>query len=150
MINRKVFILFGFIVSLLIFTGCQSINDVMIAKQNGTDGTSLEYEVTKDDAWNIAKAVLRWRGVEGIEEHKDQNYMVTSTGVSIGTAGTVIGVWIENGSSTNLTKVTVITKRKIATNLITSMTEGGFHTGYKKALAIFKNGKAVPLIEPNN
>jgi len=149
MINRKAFSIFGVIVGALLFGGCQSINDVLVAKQSGTDGTTIEYEVARDGAWNIAKTVLRWRGVDAIEEHEDQNYMVTSTGVSVGTAGTVIGVWIENGSNPNLTKVTVITKRRIATNLITSMTEGGFHTSYKKALAVFKNGKALPLIEPN-
>ena len=133
---KKLITFIGLVISVLAFTGCQSINDVIVAKQNGSDGTSVEYAINKDDAWNIAKTVLRWRGVDAIEEHIDRGYMVTSTGMSVGTAGTVIGVWIESGSGPNLTKVTVITKRRIATNLITSMTEGGFHTAYKKAVGI--------------
>ena len=130
---------------IFLLSGCQTINDVMLAKQQGTDGTTVQYEISKDKAWDIAKTVLRWEGVDAIEEHRDQGYMVTSTGFSIGTAGTVIGVWIENGSKPNLTKVTVVTKRRVMTNIITSLTEGTFQKEFSKAVEIVKSGRPLPL-----
>jgi hypothetical protein len=133
---------------LFILQGCQTLNDVVAAKNKGTEGISVEYQISKDQAWDIAKNVLRWEGVDAIEERRDQGYLVTSTGMSIGTAGTVIGVWVENGSSDNLTKVTVITKRRIVTNIITSLTEGTFHKTYAKAVQIIKSGNKLPATAP--
>ena len=135
--------------TMFLVTGCSSINDVINAKQNGTEGTTKEYPVTQDQAWNIAKTVLRWEGTDAIEEHRDQGYMVTSTGMSIGTAGTVIGVWVEKGAAQNGTKVIVVTKRRITINAITSLTEGTFHKRFAQGVGIVRAGKPLPLVAPN-
>ena len=134
----------------LVISGCQTLNDVIVAKTNGTEGTSVEYLITKNQAWDIAKTVLRWEGVDAIEERRDQNYMVTSTGMSIGTVGTVIGVWVENGSKPELVKVTVVTKRRIVLNAITSLTESTYQKSFAKAVAIVRSGKELPLATPKD
>jgi predicted regulator of amino acid metabolism with ACT domain len=90
--------------------------------------------------------VLRWEGVDVIEEHKDKGYMVTSTSMSIGTYGTVIGVWIEKGSQPNTSKVTVVTKRKIVTNIITSLTESTYQKDFAKAVKLVVAGKPLPTV----
>ena len=139
---------FFFITLIVLLTGCQSINDVIAVKESGKEGLSAEYPVTYDQAWDIAKSVLRWEGVDAIEEHKEQGYMFTSTGFSIGTAGTVIGVWVEKGTKPELTKVTVVTKRRVVTNIITSLTEGTYQKVYAQAVDIVKSGKPLPLTLP--
>ena len=129
-------------------TGCSSINDVIKAKQDGSEGTSKEYPVTQDQAWSIAKTVLRWEGSDAIEEHRDQGYMVTSTGMSIGTAGTVMGVWVEKGAQASDIKVTVVTKRRIKLDLITSLTESTFHKRFAQGVDIVRAGKPLPSVAP--
>ena len=145
---KKIISVVIFSAGIFILQGCQTLNDVVAAKNKGTEGISVEYQVSKDQAWDIAKNVLRWEGVDAIEERRDQGYLVTSTGMGVFTAGTVIGVWVENGSNNNQTKVTVITKRRIVTNIITSLTEGTFHKTYAKAVEIVKSGNKLPATAP--
>ncbi len=140
--------LINIVVLSALLAGCQSINDVIAVKQNGTEGTAAEYEIDKSQAWDIAKTVLRWEGVDAIEEHRDQNYMVTSTGASVGTMGTVIGVWVEDGSKSGFTKVTIVTKRRIVTNIITSLTESTYQKDFAKAVEIVKSGKQLSAANP--
>ena len=129
-------------------TGCSSINDVIKAKQDGSEGTSKEYPVTQDQAWSIAKTVLRWEGSDAIEEHRDQGYMVTSAGRDALTAGTVMGVWVEKGAQTSNVNVTVVTKRRIKIDLFTALTESTFHKRFAQAVEILRAGKPLPLVAP--
>lgn len=47
------------------------------------------------------------------------------------------------------TKVTVITKRKIATNIATTLTETTFHRRFAQAVEIIKSGKSLPPLPPD-
>ena len=81
-------------VSVLCLVGCQTLGDVLQEKARG-GGTVHVYPVERDQAWTIARTVLRWEGSDAIEEHRDQGYMLTSSGLNFVTAGTVMGAWIE-------------------------------------------------------
>lgn len=125
--------------------GCQTLNDVVRAKN---DGTTKVYPVTADQAWTIAAAVFRWEGSDAIEEHRDQGYMLTSSGFNFLTAGTVMGAWIEPVAE-GKTQVTVVTKRRIVTNLVTTLTETTFHRRFTEAMKIIKAGQPLPLVAPD-
>lgn len=129
----------------IILTGCASMSDVVRAKD---EGTSQVYPVKGDQAWEISKTVFRWEGSDAIEEHRDQNYMLTSSGMNLVTMGTVMGAWIDPIDA-NSTKVTVVTKRRIATNLATTLTEATFHKRFAQAVEIVKSGKTLPIAPPN-
>ncbi len=73
--------------------------------------------------------------------------MLTSSGMNFVSWGAVMGAWIEPIDETN-TKVTVITKRRIATNIVTTLTETIFHKRFAQAVKIIKKGKSLPLIPP--
>ena len=75
--------------------GCSSMGDVVRAKDSGGEGTAHDYPVTADQAWTIAKTVFRWEGADAIEEHKDEGYMLTSSGPNLVSWGAVMGAWIE-------------------------------------------------------
>ena len=64
------------------------------------------------------------------------------------TMGTVMGAWIDPIDA-NSTKVTVVTKRRIATNLATTLTEATFHKRFAQAVEIVKSGKTLPIAPPN-
>lgn len=125
-------------------SGCATMSDVVQSKDQGT---SQVYPVTFDQAWTIAMTVLRWEGADAIEEHKDQRYMLTSSGINLVSYGTVMGVWIDPMPDGQM-KVTVVTKRRIQTNLATTLTETTFHKRFAQAVEMVKAGKPLPPKPP--
>lgn len=127
---------------------CATMDDVVRVKEAGSEGTTQAYDVTPDQAWDICKAVFRWEGCDAIEEHRDENYMLTSSGMNFVSFGAVMGAWIKPVAE-NRTEVTVVTKRRIQTNLFTTLTEGTFHERFAQAVGIIKSGKKLPRNAPD-
>lgn len=127
-------------------TGCQTLNDVIREKERG-GGTTKVYAVDRDQAWKIAKTVFRWEGADAIEEHRDERYMVTSSSLNLITAGAVMGAWIEPAGQ-GQTRVTVVTKRRVATNIATGLTETTFHKRFAQAMVLVKAGLPLPPSPP--
>lgn len=132
--------------ALLSLAGCQTLGDVMREKSQG-GGTVQIYSVDTDQAWKIAMTVFRWEGSDAIEEHRDQGYLLTSSGMNFVSAGAVMGAWVEPAGH-GQTKVTVVTKRRVATNLATTLTETTFHRRFAQAVALVKAGQPLPLTPP--
>lgn len=124
--------------------GCATMGDVVRAKD---EGTSKVYSVNADQAWEITKTVFRWEGSDAIEEHRSDGYMLTSSGMNMVSAGTVMGAWIE-AVNKNKTNVTVVTKRRLAANIATTLTETTFHKRFAEAVEIIKSGKPLPAAPP--
>jgi len=130
----------------LVLAGCSTTGDALRDKQNGT---AEVYPVNQDQAWDIARTVFRWEGADAIEEHKSEGYMVTSSGMNLVSYGTVMAAWVEPAVDDS-SKVTVVTKRRLATNLVTTLTEGTFHNRFRQAVAIVKSGTPLPATPPSN
>lgn len=143
--NRNKLGFAGVVAAFVAIAGCATLADVV---QRKDEGTVKVYPVTADQAWVIAKAVFRWEGSDAIEEHRDEGYMLTSSGMNLVTFGTVMGAWIEPLSDQQ-TKVTVVTKRRVQTNLFTTLTETTFHRRFAQAVEIVKSGKPVPAAAPD-
>ncbi len=132
---------------------CLSSRDVVNAKQNGDDGMTAVYPVNKDQAWEIAHAVLRWQHSNMIEDHQDQNYMLTSMGASTCACRSEVGVWVE-AERENYTRVTIITKGKVSQNDFTKMEtfhdkiKPDFLIKFRKGVEIIKSGKQLPFTPP--
>lgn len=127
--------------------GCATLNDVMRVKSEG-GGTSQTYAVAPDQAWDIARTVFRWEGTDAIEEHRVEGYMLTSSGTNGLSYGTVMGAWIERRADQQ-TNVTVVTKRRVQTDLFTTLTEGTFHRRFAQAVEIMRSGKPLPTTPPD-
>jgi len=139
-----VIILLSFVALL---NACSTMNDVVRVKEAGTEGTTKVYPVNADQAWDISKAVFRWEGSDAIEEHKDQGYMLTSSGMNLVSWGAVMGAWIKPIDKEN-TEVTVVTKRRIKINIATTLTEGTYHRRFAQAVEIVKKGQPLPRNAP--
>jgi hypothetical protein len=124
--------------------GCATMSDVL---SNKAEGTVRNYPVSPDRAWSTAMTVLHWEGAETIEEHREDGYMLTTVGANLVSAGSVVGVWVEPADKGN-SKVTIVTKRKMQTNLATGLTESTFHTRFAQAVEIVKSGKKLPMEAP--
>ncbi len=141
----RTFILISFSILLcLSLYSCATMSDVLKDKD---EGTAHAYPVTADQAWDISMTVLRWEDCETIEEHRSQGYMLTTVGQNFVSAGCLIGVWVEPVDNEN-TKVTVVTKRKVQTNLATGLTETTFQNRFQQAVDIIKSGKTLPVEPP--
>jgi hypothetical protein len=141
---RRQATLLALVVYVIGVTGCATMGDVVKDK---SAGTSQIYPVTDDQAWDIAKAVFRWEGSDAIEEHRSEGYMLTSSGINLVSYGAVMGAWIEPVDQTQ-TKVTVVTKRRLAMNVATTLTESTFQKRFAQAVDIIKAGKPLPPVAP--
>ena len=135
------------VMAVLGLAGCATLSDVMQEKGQG-GGTVQVYPVDTDQAWKIAMTVFRWEGNDAIEEHRDQGYMLTSSGMNFVSAGAVMGAWVEPAGR-GQTKVTVVTKRRMATNIATTLTETTFHKCFGQAVALVKAGPPLPVRPPD-
>lgn len=133
--------------ALISLSGCANLNDVVRAKEAGTEGITKTYAVTPDVAWEIARTVFRWEGSDAIEEHKNEGYMLTSSGMNVYSYGAVMGAWI-TPINDDLTEVTVITKRRVQTDIFTTLTEDTFHRRFAEAVAITEKGNPLPRVAP--
>jgi len=131
-----------------LLNGCATMDDVINVKETGTEGTTKIYPVSADQAWEISIKVFRWEGSDAIEEHRDQGYMLTSSGPNLVSWGAVMGAWIEPVDEEN-TKVTVVTKRRITINIATTLTESTYHKRFAQAVEIIKKGQPLPHNKPD-
>jgi hypothetical protein len=134
--------------ALLASSGCANLNDVVQAKELRKEGTTRSYAVAPDRAYDIARTVFRWEGADAIEDHRDKYYLLTSSGANAYTQGTVMGAWIEPDGQGG-SQVTVVTKRRIQTNLFTSLTESTFHRRFAQAVELTRQGKPLPDVAPS-
>jgi len=138
----------GILVSLVTLNACSTMTDVVKAKEDGAEGTTKIYAVTMNQAWEISKTVFRWEGADAIEEHRDEGYMLTSSGPNLVSWGAVMGAWVKPVDQEN-TEVTVVTKRRITINVATTLTEGTFHNRFAQAVQIIKKGEKLPRNPPD-
>jgi len=121
------------------------MSDLVQSKERGR-GTSKVYHVNADQAWEIARTVFRWERTDAVEEHRSEGYMLTSSGESLISWGTVMGVWVEPVNRDS-TRVTVVIKRKNPTEVLTSLTEATFHEDFEMAARI-KAGRSLTRTPP--
>ncbi len=135
--------------SLLLLIGCsRGLNTVLEARERG-EGTPQEYAVLDDAAWDIARSVLRWQGAGTFEEHKMSGYLLTTMEHDGGFSGAALcGVWFEKVADQAM-RITIISRRREPLNAAIRMTEGTFHRLFGKGLAIVKEGKPLPLRQPD-
>jgi hypothetical protein len=133
----------------MILTGCATTHDGVPTQKGGSEGISKVYPVNADQAWEIGKVVFGWEGRHAIEEHRDQGYMLSSSGMGLVAWGTVMGAWFEPVDEER-TKVTVIIKRRVTVNpAATTLKEESFHRRFAQAVEIVKKGQPLPLKAPD-
>lgn len=128
----------------LLGAACSTMSDVMKSKD---EGTSAVYPVTTEQAFDIARTVFRWEGCDAIEEHESEGYMLTSSGANWVSYGAVMGAWVD-ADGPDRTKVTVVTKRRLSTDIATTLTESTFQKRFQQAVEIVKSGKPLPIEPP--
>jgi hypothetical protein len=125
------------ILLLIWVTGCATGSDILREKEQGK-GTSKVYPVNADLAWKVAETVFRWKGMDAIEDHRSEGYMLTKSKDSGISWGVIAGAWIEPIDNDN-TKVTVITKKMNPTDMSSiTFNETTFHEEFAAGVEILR------------
>jgi hypothetical protein len=115
--------------SLLIIASCGTqFSDLIKSKQEGK-GKSIVYRVSVDQAWEIARRVLEWKGVHDITENRSEGYIVAKSGKTLFYTVTVVGIWIEPVDK-GRTKVTAIAKSNTSVDTFLDLSENEFHNTF--------------------
>ncbi len=139
------------LVTLLLAGGCASRQqlsaEIMKARKTGNAGVTKVYPVAANQAWEITLAVFRWEKTDEIEEHRDENYVITSTGMKMAAYGSVMGVWIEPAAA-GASKITVIAVRRVENDKFTSLNAATFFEKFEQGVKFLKEGKKLPVVLP--
>jgi len=134
------------LLALIYFSGCATTADAVRSKH---DGTSDVYDISPEQAWLVAKTVLQWEDADDVVENKQAGYITAIIPSSAISMGAVVAVWVDLFGK-EYSKVTVVTKRRMQTNLATTLTESTFHRRFAEAVDILKSGKPLPAKAPSD
>lgn len=70
--------------------------------------------------------------------------MLTSSDINLASYSAVMGAWIESTPKASDTKVTVVTKRRVAINIAITLTESTFHRRFTQAVEIIHKSQPLP------
>jgi hypothetical protein len=136
----------------LAMAGCAtgSMAKVLQEKQEGKARTQV-YAVSMDQAWQIAETVLRWDGAGPLEEHRDQNFLLTTKFIYASGDGTdpnlYIGVWLEPAGGA--VKVSfAISGPQTITRFPEDDYEAAFQRRFQQAAAFIQAGQPLPIQSP--
>jgi hypothetical protein len=135
-----------FITLALLAGECAGQRKDVLSAYEAEDGEVRVFPVRVDQAWDAARAALRWNHAEAIEEHPAERYMLGVAGATGWSWGATMGVWLEPAGQ-NGTKIRVVVSRKLATNT-TAQSEGGLLDDIAKAVGFEMRGLPLPAEEP--
>jgi hypothetical protein len=126
--------------------GCGGSRQDVVHTYEAGGGEMRAYDATMVQAWEAARAALRWNDAGTIEEHPAERWMVGTAGVSGWSWGATMGIWLEPLDAKG-TRVRAVVSRRLATNW-TAQSEGGLLDDIAKAIDLEKQGQTLPDEEP--
>lgn len=105
--------------------GCRSMETLKADRRAGERGTEEVYKTDFSSLWTASKQVLAEAGSGAIDEDQASKQMFTTFPMSFWSYGTITAVYFQEDPAG--CKVGVISRRKMPTNIVTSMSESGFH-----------------------
>ena len=75
-------------------SGCAGERQDVLNAHDAHEGEVRVFSVGMDQAWEAARAALRWNHADTIEEHRAEGYMLATAGISGWSWGAAMGVWL--------------------------------------------------------
>lgn len=101
-------------ITLLIASGCSTLQD---ARQAKGQGTTKVYSAPIDKTWATVRLAMAQIGLQLAGENKVEGYILGQNGMSLFSMGENVAIFISKSKEENKTKVEVISKRAVATNI---------------------------------
>jgi len=93
-----------------IFQGCSTLSD---ARQAKGQGTSKIYNASVDKAWSIVKTILAELDLPMAGENKEEGYILAQRGMSFGSSGENVAIFLEKTGEPNKTKIEIVSKKAV-------------------------------------
>jgi hypothetical protein len=138
----------------LAMAGCAtgSMAKVLQEKQDGKARVQV-YAVSIDQAWQITETILRWEGAGALEEHREQNFLLTTKFTYANNDGMdpnlYIGAWLEPLEGAVKVSFAVSGPQTI-TRFPEDDYERVFHSRFQQALAYTNAGQPIPIQPPGS
>ena len=111
---KKLFIIVATIGTISFTSGCSTLADSRAAK--GT-GISRTYAVTIDAVWKVMPSVLAELSLPMVADNKQEGYILAQRGITALSYGENVAIFVESVNGVTKTRVEVVTKRSLATNI---------------------------------
>jgi hypothetical protein len=95
-------------------SGCSTLADARAAK--GT-GVSRTYAASSDRVWQVMPQVLSEVGLQMVGDNKGEGYILAQRGITAFSYGENVAIFVETVSGVTTTRVEVVSKKAMATNV---------------------------------
>jgi hypothetical protein len=112
-------------------SGCTTLADAKLAR--GT-GESRFYPVSSDAIWSILPEVVRASGLDYVDGNRREGYALAQHSMNLLTYGENVAIFLEAGNDVSTTRVEVVSKRALATNITATNWEETILDGLSRAL----------------
>jgi hypothetical protein len=111
---KRAFFVACLILSLLGMSGCSTLADAKAAK--GT-GSSRIYNKPFEEVWNATLVVVKASGLSLVNDDKARGQILAQKGVSALSYGENVAIFVEEVQGKVQTRVEVVNKRAVSTNI---------------------------------
>ncbi len=103
-----------FLLLTLVTQGCSTLADARNAKGQGS---SKIYNANYEKSWAVVLDVLKEIELPMAGENKEQGYILAQNGMSIGSSGENVAIFLEKTKEVNKTKIEVVSKKAMSTQI---------------------------------
>lgn len=128
--NRTIVTCF-FLIIWAAVSGCTTLADAKLAR--GT-GESRLYPVSADAIWSILPEVVRAAGLDYVDGNRPEGYALAQHSMNLLTYGENVAIFVEPGNDVSTTRVEIVSKRALVTNITATNWEGTILDGLSHAL----------------
>ena len=126
-----------FLSILLATTGCSSLSEI---RNFEGEGKKITYQKNVDEIWPIVILSVNDLGIPIIETNKESGYVLAKRGMSVGSYGENIAIFVKKQSD-SVTSVEIISKRRLATTVFATDWTDSFFMMLENRLKIQPNKK---------
>jgi hypothetical protein len=112
-------------------SGCTTLADAKLAR--GT-GASRLYPVSQDVVWSLLPGVIQVAGLDYVDGNRSEGYALAQHSMNLLTYGENVAIFVEPGTDVSTTRVEVVSKRALATNITATNWEETILDGLGRAL----------------
>ncbi len=102
------------VMALATLSGCSTMADARAAKGSGV---AREYSAPVDVVWNAMPQVLTDLGLDLAGENKEEGYILAQRSMTLFSYGENVAIFIKSIGDATMTRVEVVSKRAVATNV---------------------------------
>jgi len=111
---KKIFATVFTVAVLLSASGCATLADARAAKGAGVSRT---YSASQETVWKAIPPILAELGLQFVSDNKQEGYILAQRGITAFSYGENVAIFVESVGGVTKTRVEVISKKTMSTNI---------------------------------